>query len=75
MDTKDTIITLKKAAELLHIAPATVYRLVHSGDLKAFRLFRSWRTSEQACNEFINKQLNVISQEDSDQCLEDIYAG
>jgi len=57
MKTEDVIITFTEAAELLHVSRATVYRLAERGELKAFRLLSAWRTSEAACDEYINRQL------------------
>lgn len=47
------IMTLKEAAEYLHTSYSTVYRLVTSGELDAFRLRNSWRTSSLACESYV----------------------
>lgn len=50
------ILTLAEAAEYLHTSYSTVYRLVTSGELDAFRLRNSWRTSTSACEEYVNRR-------------------
>ena len=50
------IMTLADAAKYLHTSYSTVYRLVTSGELQAFRLRNSWRTSTAACEEFVRRQ-------------------
>ena len=50
------ILTLAEAAELLHTSYSTVYRLVTDGELDAFRLRNSWRTSTQACEAYVSRQ-------------------
>lgn len=50
------IITLSEAGEILHASYATVLRLVTNGELKAFRIRNSWRTSTTACERFIDEQ-------------------
>ena len=34
----------------------TVHRLVNAGELKAFRIRNSWRTSTAACEEFVRRR-------------------
>ena len=50
------ILTLAEAAEILHTSYSTVYRLVTDGELDAFRLRNSWRTSTAACDDYVNRQ-------------------
>lgn len=50
------IMTLQEAAEYLHTSYSTVYRLVKSGELDAFRLRNSWRTSSLACEQYVRHQ-------------------
>lgn len=52
----DEVITLSEAGKILHASYATVLRLATSGELKAFRIRNSWRTSKFACNEYIRTQ-------------------
>lgn len=50
------IMTLAEAAEYLHTSYSTVYRLVTDGQLDAFRLRNSWRTSTAACEAYVRRQ-------------------
>jgi len=55
------IMTLDEAAEYLNISYSTVYRLVIDGELRAFRIRNSWRTSTGACREFVTKRFEEQS--------------
>lgn len=55
------IMTLDEAAEYLNISYSTVYRLVIDGELSAFRIRNSWRTSTGACREFVTKRFEEQS--------------
>ncbi|QUC04021.1 MAG: helix-turn-helix domain-containing protein [Coriobacteriaceae bacterium] len=50
------ILTLAQAAEYLNASLSTVLRLVNSGELRAFRIRKAWRTSSGACDEFVKRQ-------------------
>lgn len=50
------ILTLAQAAEYLNASLPTVLRLVNSGELRAFRIRKAWRTSSGACDEFVKRQ-------------------
>lgn len=45
------IISLKEAAEIIGSSYPTVLRMATEGNLKAFRMRRTWRTSTAACEE------------------------
>lgn len=65
LDTKDTaknrarIISLAEAAKIIGTSYPTAVRLAESGELKAFRIRSSWRTSDAACDEFICQQFRL----------------
>ena len=42
-----------EVAALLRVSNMTVYRLVHSGELEAIRVGRSFRVPEQAVNQYL----------------------
>ena len=46
-------LTVSEVAELMRVSKMTVYRLVHSGDLNAVRVGRSFRVPEQAVNQYL----------------------
>ena len=50
------IISLPEAARMLGTSYPTVHRLENSGELKAFRIRNSWRTSTAACEEFVRRR-------------------
>lgn len=46
-------LTVAEVAELMRVSKMTVYRLVHSGQLGAVRVGRSFRVPEQAVQEYL----------------------
>lgn len=51
--TEDEILTVHDVAEILYIGKNTVYSLLQSGELRAFRLGKSWRIPRECLNQFI----------------------
>ena len=52
---KPTIYTLHEVEEILNVTQRTLYRWIDSGKIKAFKAGRTWRISEEALQEFIDK--------------------
>lgn len=48
-------LTVAEVASLMRVSKMTVYRLVHSGELPAVRVGRSFRVPEDAVNEYLRK--------------------
>jgi excisionase family DNA binding protein len=46
-------LTVAEVAALMRVSKMTVYRLVHSGDLTAVRVGRSFRVPEQAVHDYL----------------------
>ena len=46
-------LTVAEVAELMRVSKMTVYRLVHSGELTAVRVGRSFRVPEHAVDEYL----------------------
>ena len=46
-------LTVAEVAALMRVSKMTVYRLVHSGELPAVRVGRSFRVPEQAVHEYL----------------------
>ena len=46
-------LTVAEVASVMRVSKMTVYRLVHSGELPAVRVGRSFRVSEQDVNEYL----------------------
>lgn len=47
------VYTPKEVAEMLQVTERTVYRWIDKGHLKAAKLGKLWRITEQALNEFL----------------------
>jgi excisionase family DNA binding protein len=48
-------LTVAGVAGMMRVSKMTVYRLVHSGDLPAVRVGRSFRVPEDAVHEYLRK--------------------
>ncbi len=48
-------LTVAEVASIMRVSKMTVYRMVHSGDLPAVRVGRSFRVSEEAVHEYLDK--------------------
>lgn len=46
-------LTVAEVATIMRVSKMTVYRLVHSGDLPAIRVGRSFRVPEQAVHDYL----------------------
>jgi excisionase family DNA binding protein len=45
----------------MRVSKMTVYRLVHSGELEAIRVGRSFRVPEQAVNQYLRDAFVAVS--------------
>lgn len=50
-----TFLTVAEVATQMRVSKMTVYRLVHSGELDAVRVGRSFRVPADAVQEFLDK--------------------
>ena len=48
-------LTVAEVATVMRVSKMTVYRLVHSGELPAVRVGRSFRVPENAVNDYLRK--------------------
>lgn len=48
-----TFLTVAEVAALMRVSKMTVYRLVHSGELTAVRVGRSFRVPEKAVHDYL----------------------
>jgi excisionase family DNA binding protein len=46
-------LTVAEVASIMRVSKMTVYRLVHSGELTAVQIGRSFRVPEQAVHEYL----------------------
>jgi excisionase family DNA binding protein len=46
-------LTVAEVASIMRVSKMTVYRLVHSGELEAIRVGRSFRVPEQAVSRYL----------------------
>ncbi len=50
-----TFLTVAEVAAMMRVSKMTVYRLVHSGELPAVRVGRSFRVTEEDVDEYLRK--------------------
>ncbi len=50
-----TFLTVAEVATMMRVSKMTVYRLVHSGELPAIRVGRSFRVTEQDVDDYLRK--------------------
>ena len=48
-------LTVAEVATVMRVSKMTVYRLVHSGEMAAIRVGRSFRVTEDEVNEYLRK--------------------
>jgi excisionase family DNA binding protein len=48
-------LTVAEVASVMRVSTMTVYRLVHSGELPAIRVGRSFRVPEQAVHDYLRE--------------------
>ena len=54
-------LTVAEVALIMRVSKMTVYRLVHSGELEAIRVGRSFRVPEQAVNRYLRESFVAAS--------------
>jgi len=54
-------LTVAEVASIMRVSKMTVYRLVHSGELEAIRVGRSFRVPEQAVNHYLRESFVAAS--------------
>ena len=54
-------LTVAEVASIMRVSKMTVYRLVHSGELEAIRVGRSFRVPEQAVNQYLKDSFVAAS--------------
>ena len=55
-------LTVAEVASIMRVSKMTVYRLVHSGELEAIRVGRSFRVPEQAVNQYLRDSFVAASE-------------
>lgn len=51
------LVTVADVAERLSVSPMTIYRLIHSGELPALRVGRSYRVPQSAVDALFDQSL------------------
>lgn len=54
-DARPQYLTVAEVAETMRVSRMTVYRLVHSGELPAIRVGKSFRVPEQALAQYLRE--------------------
>ena len=51
-------LSVKQMAEILQVSRRTIYRMIDSGKLPAYKLDRDWRIAKEDINQFLEKRIN-----------------
>jgi len=49
-------LTVKQMAEILQVSQRTIYRMIDSGKLPAYKLDRDWRIAKEDIDQFLEKR-------------------
>lgn len=52
-------VTVAEVADLMRVSKMTVYRMIHSGEIPAIRVGKSFRVPQQAVQQLIGQNLQV----------------
>ena len=52
----EEILTVEEFAELLYIGRNTEYKILNSGEIRAFKIGKSWKIPKDAVSEYILKK-------------------
>ena len=52
-DNYDDILTVAEVMDILYVGKNTVYRLLNEGELKGFRIGRTWKITRDSLTSFI----------------------
>lgn len=61
-----SFLTVAEVAAMLRVSKMTVYRMVHSGDLPAMQVGRSFRVPERAVTEYLSAGLGDWGHEETE---------
>lgn len=53
---KDDLVTFEEFQEILQIGRTTAYKLLNSGEIKAFRIGRIWKIPRSAITEYVSRK-------------------
>lgn len=59
---KSDILTLKELAEYMRVNTATIYRLVRTGKIPAFRVGNRWRFRKTSIDEWLNSNESKLEE-------------
>jgi len=63
-DSRAQFLTVAEVAETLRLSRMTVYRLVHSGELPAMRVGRSFRVPQSAVDQLVQQSFGAPNIDD-----------
>ena len=55
MDTDIKVYTVPEVKDILHVSQRTIYNYITMGQLKAVKLGREWRITEDALKDFLSR--------------------
>ena len=58
VESRPQFVTVAEVAQLMRVSKMTVYRMIHSGELPAMRVGKSFRVPQAAVNQMIDAGLS-----------------
>ncbi len=55
LDKYPDVLTLRECQKILQVSRGTMLRLLHEGEIPAFRIGNRWRIQRKKCSEFIER--------------------
>lgn len=68
-DARADLVTVAEVAERLRLSRMTVYRLIHSGELPALRMGRSFRVPRVAVDEYVEQSFSGYDFDDESRAV------
>jgi excisionase family DNA binding protein len=56
-----TVLTLEEAAEFLRVHPSTIYRMLKSHTIPAFKIGSDWRFNQESIQRWIEERETALS--------------
>ena len=60
LNEQPTLITIQELCEQLIIGRNAAYQLLRSGELKCFRMNRTWKIPQQAVTDYLQRKTKLI---------------
>lgn len=63
------LLTVEQLCRILQIGKNTAYKLIHTGEIKGFRVGRSWKIPRDSIDEYLNFKSRTVTTYESEKKL------